>query len=129
MLQFVDIFRSLSNCKVGDGKTFLFWDDFWNGKVRSAVFPRIHSFALSRKDSVSITSTKSISQLFALPLSEQAFQQYESMSEADPLNLLSDDKDVWTYVWGNGLFSSQKIYAINFMHVQAPGYLSWIWKS
>lgn len=85
MLQFVDIFRSLSSCKVGDGKTCLFWSDFWNGKVRSAVYPRIHSFALSHKDSVSITSTKSISQLFALPLSEQAFQEYESMSEADPL--------------------------------------------
>lgn len=30
VLQFVDIFRGLSQCTVGDGKTCLFWVDLWN---------------------------------------------------------------------------------------------------
>lgn len=129
VLQFADIFRGLSTCKVGDGKTCLFWDDFWNNKVRSVMYPRIHSYAVSLKDSVSLTFSKSISQRFNLPLSEQAFHEYDTMSAADPLDQLSDENDVWSYVWGNGLFSSKKIYDINFMHIHAPSYLAWIWKS
>ena len=42
---------------------------------------------------------------------------------------LTYENDLWTYIWGNGNFSSRKIYAMNFAHTQSPIYLSWIWKS
>lgn len=47
------------------------------------------------------------------------------MSASDPLDQLNDEMDLWTYVWGNGIFSSQKIYVVNFMHIEVPDY---IWK-
>nr|AAV43943.1 hypothetical protein [Oryza sativa Japonica Group] len=42
--------------------------------------------------------------LFALPLSEQAFQEYLAMSSADTLEHLNDESDRWTYVWGNAAY-------------------------
>lgn len=105
-MQFVDIFRGISACTVQDGKSCLFWEDLWNNKVRALVYPRIYSFARNSNLSVLMFSTSDLPQLFALPLSEQAFQEYLAMSSADTLEHLNDESDRWTYVWGNGIFSS-----------------------
>jgi hypothetical protein len=41
-------------------------------------------------------------------LSGTAYQQFLLLnSEMDNL-ILSEDKDVWNYIWGNGIFFSQK---------------------
>ena len=129
VLQFVGIFKGISTFNVGDGKSYLFWEDLWNNKVRSSVFPRIHSFSRDANISVHILSLKDLSELFVLPLSEQALQEYMIMSTSDPMDQLNDEKDSWTYAWGNGIFSSQKIYAMNFSQIQVPAYINWIWKS
>ena len=129
VLQFVDIFRGISAYTVQDGKSYLFWEDLWNNKVRDLVYHRIYSFARNSNLSVLMFSTSDLPQLFALPLSEQAFQEYLAMSAADNLEHLNDESDRWTYVWGNGIFSSHKIYAMNFSHVHVPVYTKWIWKS
>lgn len=47
VLQFIDIFRGLSKCTVGDGKTCLFWTDFWNDNIISVSYPRAFSFVRS----------------------------------------------------------------------------------
>lgn len=106
VMQFADIFRGISSCKVGDGKSCLFWDDLWNNKIRSVIYPRAYSFAKNTKESVFMSSTKGLSQLFMLPTSEQAFQEYLVMSANDPLCQLSDDRDLRSYVWENSSFSS-----------------------
>lgn len=121
-MQFPDVFRGISSFKVGDGKSYLFWDDLWNNKIRSGLYPRAYSFAKSTKESVYMTSTKGLSQ-------RTGFLEYLIMSADDPLVQLSDDRDLWSYARGNSFFSSQKEYAMNFMHIQAPCYLNWIWKS
>lgn len=58
-----------------------------------------------------------------LPLSDLAYQEYLQIQMADPLDRLSDEYHKWSYIWGNDRFSSQKIYATNFMDVQSPVYL------
>lgn len=75
------------------------------------------------------TSLKDLSQMLFLPLSDLAYQEYLQIQMADPLDRLSDEYHKWSYIWGNDRFSSQKIYATNFMDVQSPVYLKWIWKS
>ena len=126
VLQFVDIFRGISACTVQDGKSCLFWEDLWNNKVRALVYPRIYSFARNSNLSVLMFFTSDLPQLFALPQSKQAFQEYLAMSATDTLEHLNDESDRWTYVWGNGIFSSQKIYAMNFSLVHLPVYIKWI---
>lgn len=100
------------------------------GIIRSGqlLFPGF-SLLLGMEDFSSYVSQKDLSQLFVLPLTEQAFQEYLLMSSSDHLSQLNDDRDLWTDVWGNGIFSSQKIYAMNFMHIQVPNSINWIWKS
>lgn len=92
-MQFADIFRGLSKCAVGDGRTCLFWSDFWNDNLRSVSHPRAFSYVKNQKDSVLQTSFKDLSQIFFLPLSEQAYQEYQAIQMADPLDQLSDDFD------------------------------------
>jgi hypothetical protein len=49
--------------------------------------------------------------LFHLPLSVEAFQQFQEFSELiDSLHLL-EENDIWTYIWRSTTFSSQKAYA------------------
>lgn len=89
-----------------NGKSCLFWEDLWNNKIKSSVFHRIHSFSRDVKISVHMFSLKDLLEPFVLPLSEQAFQEYMIMSTSDPIDQLNDEKDSWTYAWGNGNFSS-----------------------
>lgn len=90
---------------LGNGKSCLFWKDLWNNKLRSSVFPRIHSFSRNVKISVHMFSLKDLSELFVLPLSEQASQEYMIMSTSDPIDQLNDEKDSWTYMLGVMEFS------------------------
>ena len=62
-------------------------------------------------------------------MSEQAYQEYLSLIFDDPFQQLSNEPDIWSYIWGNDKYSSRKVYATNFLHVQPPAYLKWIWKS
>lgn len=100
-----------------------------NDKLRSVLYPWSYSFAKNHKDSVHITSTLDLTQIFDLPITEQAYQEFISMSADDHLNQLSDYNESWIYVWGNGSLSSRNIYAINFIYIHVPNYLKWVWKS
>ena len=78
--------------EIKDGKTCLLWDDLWNGGVPKLQFPELYSF--TEKKSITIQEAKELSQLhtiFHLPLSEEAFAQYENLLD----NLATtDSKDV-----------------------------------
>jgi hypothetical protein len=45
VLKLCDLFRGISNCKVGDGKIVLFWHDLWNDNIRRNKYPRLFTFA------------------------------------------------------------------------------------
>jgi hypothetical protein len=53
-LKLCDLFRGISNCKVGDGKTVLFWHDLWNDNICRNKFPRLFTFA--KNQSISVAS-------------------------------------------------------------------------
>jgi hypothetical protein len=71
---------SLCMVTVGFGDTALFWSDSWQGEVMHNRFPRLYSFALDTDVSVQdVMSRDDKAILFELPLSEQAFQEYQDM--------------------------------------------------
>jgi hypothetical protein len=48
--------------------------------------------------------------MFNLPLSIEAFEQFQQV-ESFPQNMqLADGKDTWFYIWGSTIFSSRKAY-------------------
>jgi hypothetical protein len=52
LLKFVDTFRSVAQCVVGDGSSVMFWSDLWNGNLLQQKFPRLYSFAKNKGISV-----------------------------------------------------------------------------
>lgn len=48
--------------------------------------------------------------LFSLPLSEQAFQEFQDIQLIiNETQLTGDNLDVWTYPWGTREYSAKKI--------------------
>lgn len=39
------------------------------------------------------------------------------------------DDDTWTYIWGNGTYSSKKLYKLAFQNVEAHPAFKWLWKA
>lgn len=62
-------------------------------------------------------------------MSEQAYHEYLNLSCEGISTIFSQDIDVWTYIWGNGTFSSQIIYDINLLAIQPLVYINCIWCS
>ena len=65
---------------------------------------------------------------FHLPLFAQAFQELQPLLTLLESVNLSQDNDVWVYIWSNLKYSSQKFYALNFRALQPPSHFLWLWK-
>jgi hypothetical protein len=75
VLKLVYQFRGIASCKVGDGKTVLFWSDVWNENLLQQRFPRLFSFAKNQNISVAqFVQNNHMEAQFHLPLSEQTYQ-------------------------------------------------------
>lgn len=70
-----------------------------------------------------------IHELFNLPLSVEAFQQWQILQVEISELILTDEKDKWTFIWGNSNFSSSKAYKALSGHSQVHPIFKWIWKT
>lgn len=77
MFQFDILFRGIAKPVLGSRQAILFWDDLWEGCVRSNKFPRLCSFAKHKYDSVARHLSRDPDDQFHFPLSHQAFDEYE----------------------------------------------------
>jgi len=94
-------------------------------------FLELHSFAkkpaLTLKNAI---GSDPLSEVFNLPLSVQAFQQYQEVLEIISSLPMNDDHDSWTYIWGNSFFSSKSVYHhLIIGHPKVDQIFKWIWKS
>ena len=133
LMKLVDQFREVAVVRPGRGDSFLFWSDKWllNGSVQPLAerYPRLFSFVLDPTLSAAeVYGEEDLLSLFYLPLSEQAYQEYNELTLIMQSSPLSLDQDSWTYDWGP-VYSSAKYY--NKLHEGLP-YMNvsrWIWKS
>jgi hypothetical protein len=123
------IFRGITHCQIGDGRSVLFWKDQWLDSINSDSFPRAFSFTLDEDISVhDFLRASSLSDSFWLPLSPQAMDEVRTL-QMDTAHIdLSDEKDTWTYPWGNN-FTSRQFYAFCFKDIQVHAAFQWLWKS
>jgi hypothetical protein len=103
ILKLCDLFRGIANCKVGDGSTVLFCSDLWNENVMQIKFLRLYCFAKNKKISMSqFLLNNSLQSQFYLPLSEQAYHEYQDLQEyIQTIQVEQDTKDSWSYLWGS----------------------------
>ena len=132
MCSLMDIYRSISTSHLGNGTTTLFWKDFWHdGELMCDKLPHLYSFVLEEDSSVAnMASLEDPSTAFALPLSTEAYSEYEYSREllnAYPLDPTKEDRRSFT--WGNDRYTSARFYKFIFeSSICDPSYNS-IWKS
>lgn len=131
IMKLVPTYRSFCSVKVQAGDTAVFWSDEWNGKIMQKEFLRLHSFALDTNLSVKeVVGTFDRTQLFFLPLSHQAFSEFQAMELVlSQVQLNDTGRDCWTTVWKDGTYSSSLYYKHCFREVVASPIYAWIWKS
>jgi hypothetical protein len=83
LLKLMDTFRGIAQCMVGDGTTIMFWSDMRNGHLLQQKFSMLYSYAW-KKTSRWLNSCKinQIEHQFHIPLSVQAFQEYQTLKKA-----------------------------------------------
>jgi hypothetical protein len=94
-------------------------------------FPRLFSFALDENISVQEVMTHvDLSTLFELPLSKQAFDEFQSLRQmVSQWDYLPQLNDKWCTIWKDGVFTSSLYYQHYFKDIKASSVLKWIWKS
>jgi hypothetical protein len=69
-------------------------------------------------------------QLFHLPLSEQAWNEYQSLQDIiQGLQITEGDKDCWKYIWGTSDYTSSMFYNLQYIGIDPPKPFLWIWDS
>jgi hypothetical protein len=63
---------------------------------------------------------------FSFTFVRAGYQQYLSFEAQLDSLMLSLEKDVWQYIWGNTLFSSRKVYKILIGHASVHPVLNWL---
>ena len=83
------------------------------------------SFAKNTMITVSVAaSTPLLDDLFHLPLSMEAYDQFLSFSNLIQGLQLQNSPDIWTYIWGTSAFASNKAYRMLIGYRQVPSHLS-----
>ena len=128
----VEIYRSITICKPGDGRTLLFWKDFWIGDTLLAdKFPRLFSFVEQTDISVhAMLAAQEAHTLFYTPLSLEAFQEYQEMQlfcngQREHLH----EADSRNFAWGKSTYASTDFYKYMFQCLPNDSLLNNLWKS
>jgi hypothetical protein len=127
----VEEYRSVSRCKIGNGHSVLFWKDFWvNGELLCDKYPRLFSYSLNEDISVAnFASTQDAAGIFALPLSVEAYQEFQEVSELmNSTEIVTEQNDTRTFVWGDK-YTPSKFYNFLFAQVPQDAALNAIWAS
>jgi hypothetical protein len=95
-------FRGIASCTIGSGKSALFWKDDWNKGIMQEKYPCLFSYVQHEDISVAdFCTSHSISDMFQLPLSPEAFSEWEQLQvTTDSLLQVSNEEDMWKYEWG-----------------------------
>jgi hypothetical protein len=99
ILKLAGKFRGIAACKVGSGTTVLLWSDVWNEQHLQYKYPRLYSFAKNKDISVAQFLTHNTAQQqFHLPLSVEAFQEYQDLQQLIQQIQVTDSNDTWHYI-------------------------------
>ena len=123
--------RGIARCQIGDGSTVLFWDDLWSSEVLALKCLILSSCARNRRLSVkTVMQTEDLNTLFILPLSEQAYVQFQHLQQDLLLVPYEEERtDRWSFMWGSLEYSSQKIFALALRNIETPTTFICLWKS
>ena len=131
VMESIDHFRGIAAPWTGNGSTFLLWQYIWNGQMLQSKFPHLFTYATNTNITLATyLNNQDIQANFQLPLSQVAMEEFHSFNDyihSQMQNLQGND--VWTYSWGNAIYSSQKLYKKAFTSITPPDPFRWIWRT
>jgi hypothetical protein len=129
-LKLLPIYKSIASVTHYGGSSCFLWLDHWHRPSLQQIFPELFSFA--RNPNISVQSARLavlLQSLFHLPLSVDAFDQYQALTSSVKTVRDTQDADIWTYVWGSSLLCSGNAYKHLIGHRQIHPVFRWLWKS
>jgi hypothetical protein len=116
---------------VNNGDSCFFWKDKWSTQALDEQFPHAYSFAKNKHISVkNAFSEGEFTELFALPLSQVAFDQVLSIQHRIENIVINEGiNDVWTYSGGASKFKSTVAYRKLLGHQEIDPAIKWLLKS
>jgi hypothetical protein len=110
-LKLNNTYKGIAQASHEYGSTILFWIDMWNGRILHISYPHLFSFAKDIKVTARYAlELERMEDLFHLPLPEEAYQEYCELEILMHSVQYSEENDTWSYIWGNGTYSSSKAY-------------------
>jgi hypothetical protein len=82
----------------------------WNGRVLELTYLELYSFTLNTKVTIKSVMQMELQDLFQLPMSLEAFDQYCELDIFMQSLHLTNSKDTWSYIRGTKRYSSKKAY-------------------
>ena len=126
----LDIFRGIAKCTIQSGATALFWNDLWNDDFKCTSYPNLFSVTLYKNDSVRTMCLRPMEDSFVLPLSDDACGEFlQLQEELNHLQLQARRSDVWSFIWGTGIYTAKRFYNLNYSSLQPPRPMIWLWKT
>jgi hypothetical protein len=83
-------------------------------------------------DATSAINSDYLEDLFHLPLSQQAFHEFEQLEiicASTAQKIQEGNIDSWTYIWGNDSFSPKTAYKVLIGYQPTIPHFSWLWKT
>lgn len=109
VLKLLDKFKGMVSVSVADGASCLLWFDCWMDQPLRLSCPELFSFV--KKPFLSLkcaASSSSISNLFNLPLSTEAYAQFQLLENTLQSLQMTGGVDTWNYIWGSSIYTSKK---------------------
>ena len=129
-MKLLDKFKGMASVQVKDGASCLFWHDCWIGQPLNLTYPELFSFASKTEISLrDVLAGNQAHRLFNLPLSTQAFDQFQDLQEIIQNLTPSSDFDIWQYIWGSNTFTSKQAYTHLMGSIEVHPIFGWIWRS
>jgi hypothetical protein len=111
ILKLLDSYKSFARVNIQNGTTCLLWFALWEDRVYNQAYPELFSFAKAQHISLSVAlSTMPRQTLFHLPLSNEAFGQFQELSNTLDNIQPTHSNDIWSYTWGSSFYSSKQAY-------------------
>lgn len=130
IVKLLDTYKGLAAPIINDGSTVWFWKDLWHGVIPAQDYPHLFSFVKDPNITFShVAALHDITECFHLPLSSQAFEQLESLKQTMHGIVLRQDKDIWSYIWNNQIYSTAKAYKVMIGTRMIHPAFKWIWTS
>lgn len=129
-LKLLDQYKGMASALVQNGTSCFFWLDVWNHQLLSQSYPHLFSYVKDQKLTVlQVAQLEDLTEIFHLPLSEEAFQQLQELQIMLNHLSLTDDPDRWTYIWGSTDFTPSRAYKQLKGSVPTHPIFRWLWKT